>query len=806
MEEDGAPASVVENSDGSVDVVLEPDEPEIENLDHNSNLALHMSDSDLSNIATDLMQLVDGDKRSRKDWEKAYIEGLEYLGMKVEDRSEPWAGASGVYHPLMTEAVVRFQAQTMTEIFPASGPARAVIFGEQPTAMVKKAWRVEQELNYLLTEKMTEFRSETETMLFRLALAGSGFKKIWYDPNRKRPISVFVPAEDFVVPYGASDLESCERYAHIMRKSKNELRKLQVAGLYRDIDIPDSAPDVGQIEEAHNRLTGETQITENDDRHTLYEVHVDYDMPGQFSDPDGIALPYIITIDYRSGKVLSIYKNWEENDPDRKKIMHFVHYQYMPGMGFYGMGLIHLMGGLAKSATSILRQLIDSGTLSNLPGGLKTRGLRIKGDDRPIMPGEWRDVDIPGGQLKDSMFPLPYKEPSLVLYQLLGNVIEEGRRIGSIADLQVGQGSPNTPVGTTLALLERSLKVMSAVQARVHWALKAELRLISRIIREYMPPEYEYAVEEGANRQIDFDTPVDIIPVSDANASTMAQRVVRHQAAITLAQTAPHLYDMKMLHRQALESLDMPNIDKIIPIDEEIPPVDPATENSNILMGQPVMAHYHQDHKSHIKAHLAAINDPQIQQIVGMSPGAQGIMAAMNSHIMEHLSYGYRRQVEDALGTPLPDPTKALPPEMESALAMAVAKAAEKVKELNTAEKARELALEQAKDPMLQVQLADLEVKRDKLELERQKFEWTKLTDVDDSELAREKIQSDGALKIMQTEAQLEGQKMVQESQAKQSEAQRKHDGAKAVYTSETQKEIENARIRTAASKNQGKA
>lgn len=486
MEENEPPSTVVENSDGTVSITLDPGEAPSVEVEHSSNLVEYLDKSDLSTISAELIQLVELDKGSRKDWERSYTEGLEYLGMKVEDRQEPWPGASGVYHPLMTESVVRFQAQTMTEIFPAAGPARAIIFGEQTPDRVKQASRVEKELNYLLIEKMTEFRPETETMLFRLALAGSGFKKVWYDSVRERPVSVFVPAEDFVVPYGASDLESCERYAHIMRKSKNELRKLQLSGLYVDIDLPADTPDVTEVEDAHNVLSGETQVSQADDRHTLYEIHIDYDLPGRFASENGVADPYVITIDKRSGKVLSIYKNWDENDQLRRKIVHFVHYQYMPGMGFYGMGLIHLMGGLAKSATSILRQLIDAGTLSNLPGGLKTRGLRIKGDDRPIMPGEWRDVDIPGGQLKDSMFPLPYKEPSMVLYQLLGNVIEEGRRIGSIADLQVGQSSPNTPVGTTLALLERSLKVMSAVQARVHWALKSELRLISRIVREYL--------------------------------------------------------------------------------------------------------------------------------------------------------------------------------------------------------------------------------------------------------------------------------------------------------------------------------
>lgn len=776
-------AQRVEHEDGSMDIILDPQQDIMGPVEHGANLASVLTKEDLAKIAGDIIDLVDADKRSRSDWEKAYVEGLEYLGMKVEDRQEPWPGASGVYHPLMTEAVVRFQAQTMTEIFPATGPAKTAIVGEQTDEIVEQALRVEQELNYQLIEKMTEFRPETETMFFRMALAGSAFKKIWYDPSRERPVSVFVPAEDFIVQYGASELESCERYAHAMKKSKNEIRKLQIAGLYHNVDILDSSPSTTKVEDAHNKLTGEQPVTENDDRHNLYEVHLDYDLPGNFADPEGLALPYIITVDRDTKQVYSVYRNWNEDDPTRKKNMHFVHYQYMPGMGFYGLGLIHLMGGLAKSATSILRQLIDAGTLSNLPGGLKTRGLRIRGEDQPIMPGEWRDVDIPGGQLKDSMFPLPYKEPSLVLYQLLGNVIEEGRRIGSIADLQVGEMNANAPVGTTLALLERSLKVMSAVQARVHWALKNELRLISKIIRDYMPPTYDYNVGGQWNRQMDFGPAVDVLPVSDPNASTMSQRVVKYQAAIQLATTAPQLYDMAELHRQALSSLDMPNVEKIVPKQEETPPADPVTENANIIVGRPVKAFYYQDHEAHIATHLAAINDPKIQSVVGMSPGADGIMQAMNAHILEHVAFAYRKQVEAALGTPLPDPSVPLPPEVDASLSVAVSQAAERVKQANTVEMSKKQALEKAQDPVFQIQLEELRIKKEKVELEEEKLAWQKLKDADQSVLEREKLNKSTQNIAIQEIAKLEGNKMMAETKAEEGEKTREHDVGKTTFS-----------------------
>ena len=751
--EDGA--VVTENPDGSVDVQLGPEDESNEPPSHGSNLAEHLDSSDLAKISSDLVHLVDCDIQSRKDWERAYIEGMSLLGLKIEERSEPWPGASGVFHPLMTEAVVRFQAQTITEIFPTAGPARTKIIGEETPEVVKQAKRVEQELNYLLTEVMTEFRSETEQMLFRLPLAGSAFKKIYYDPLRGRPVSMFVPAEDFIISYGASDLESCGRYTYRLKISPNDLKKFQVAGLYRDIAIPKPSIETSDIEKATDKIIGVVPSIVDDPDHTLYEIHVDYDMPGEFANPDGYGLPYVITIDKSSQKVLSVYRNWEEMDPLKNKVMHFAHYPYMPGLGFYGLGLTHLMGGLTKSATSILRQLIDAGTLSNLPGGLKTRGMRIQGDDTPILPGEWRDADVPSGTLRESLFPMPYKEPSLVLNQLLGGIIDEGRRVGSIADLQVGEMSQNTPVGTTLALLERSLKVMSAVQARVHWGLKNELRIISRIVKNSMGPKYAYNVGGDFNRNEDFGDPVDVIPVSDPNASTMSQRVVKLQAAMQMAASDPTSVNRKLLMRQAFEALDMPQIDKLIPIEEEAVPQDPATENMNMLMGLPTKVFYHQDHEAHIQVHMAAVNDPKIAQILQMSPSAQAVMGAANAHIMEHVAYAYRRQVEQTLGTTLPPPEQPLTPEQEVQYSRPIAQAAAMVQAQNQNEMAQRQALENAKDPVLQAQLMDAQTKMIKAQVELGKLGLDRDKATADVAETQAKIDSSENIAAMQAAVQI---------------------------------------------------
>ena len=544
-----------------------------------SNLAEQIEEQDLREMAGELISSFNSDRQSRSEWAKSYVKGLDLLGMKIEERQQPWAGSSGVFHPILTESIVRFQAQAMGEIFPASGPVRTKILGKMSVEKTEQASRVENEMNYLLTEKMTEYRDETEQMLFKLPLAGSAFKKVYYDPIMERPCAMFVPAEDFVVSYGASDLMTCERYTHVMKKSSNDIAKLQDNGFYRDIELPDPEPDMSDIQEKYDELDGESATIEDDDRHTLLEMHVDMEMPEPFDEEDGIARPYVITIDKSSRTILSIRRNYYEDDKKKKKRQYFVHYRYLPGLGFYGTGLIHLIGGLAKSATSILRQLIDAGTLSNLPAGLKARGLRIKGDDSPLMPGEFRDVDVPGDAIRDAITFIPYKEPSSVLYQLLQNIVDEGRRIGSVADIQVGDINAQAPVGTTLALMERSMKVMSGVQARLHAALKKELRLLSFVVRDFMGPEYAYEMEGDFSRLKDFDDRVDVIPVSDPNAATMSQRIMQYQSALQLAQQAPQLYDMRKLHRQMLEVLGIDQAKEIIKLPDEIKPADPVTEN-----------------------------------------------------------------------------------------------------------------------------------------------------------------------------------------------------------------------------------
>ncbi len=635
----------METEDGGVVIDFEGSLSEdLMGPDHDSNLAEFIEESELESMASELVSDFESDRESRSDWARAYVKGLDLLGMKIEDRQQPWAGASGVFHPVLTESVVRFQAQAMGELFPASGPVRSKIMGKMTPEKADQANRVQNEMNYLLTEEMTEYRDELEQMLFKLPLAGSAFKKVYYDPLMDRPCAVFVPSEEFVVSYGATDLMTCPRYTHVMKKSENEIRELQVAGFYRDVELPAPSPDFSDIQEKYDELDGESAVIEDDDRHTILEMHVTINMPDEFDDPDGIARPYVVTIDKSSREILSIRKNWYEDDQRKKKRLHFVHYRYLPGLGFYGTGLIHLIGGLAKSATSILRQLVDAGTLSNLPAGLKARGLRIKGDDTPLMPGEFRDVDVPGGAIRDSITFIPYKEPSSVLYSLLGNIVEEGRRIGSVADIQVGDMNAQAPVGTTLALLERSMKVMSGVQARLHAAMKKELRLLAKIVHDYMPDEYAYEVDGDFSRTADFDKRIDVIPVSDPNAATMSQRIMQYQAALQLAQQAPQLYDMGKLHRQMLEVLGIQDADDLIKLPDDIKPADPVTENMMILKQEPVKAFKYQDHEAHLAVHMAAAQDPKLAQMIGQSPFAQVIQQAMAAHITEHVAFQYRRE------------------------------------------------------------------------------------------------------------------------------------------------------------------
>lgn len=707
----------METEDGGVIIDFEGSLAEdLMGPDHDSNLAEFIEESELESMASELVSDFESDRESRSDWARAYVKGLDLLGMKIEDRQQPWAGASGVFHPVLTESVVRFQAQAMGELFPASGPVRSKIMGKMTPEKADQADRVQNEMNYLLTEEMTEYRDELEQMLFKLPLAGSAFKKVYYDPLMDRPCAVFVPSEEFVVSYGATDLMTCPRYTHVMKKSENEIRELQVAGFYRDIELPAPSPDFSDIQEKYDELDGESAVIEDDDRHTILEMHVTINMPDEFDDPDGIARPYVVTIDKSSREILSIRKNWYEDDQRKKKRLHFVHYRYLPGLGFYGTGLIHLIGGLAKSATSILRQLVDAGTLSNLPAGLKARGLRIKGDDTPLMPGEFRDVDVPGGAIRDSITFIPYKEPSSVLYSLLGNIVEEGRRIGSVADIQVGDTNAQAPVGTTLALMERSMKVMSGVQARLHAAMKKELRLLAKIVHDYMPEEYAYEVDGDFSRTDDFDKRIDVIPVSDPNAATMSQRIMQYQAALQLAQQAPQLYDMGKLHRQMLEVLGIQDADSLIKLPDDIKPADPVTENMMILKQEPVKAFKYQDHEAHLAVHMSAAQDPKLAQMIGQSPFAQVIQQAMAAHITEHVAFQYRREMEKMLGVELPSEDQNLPEDVEVEISRLAKDAAEKLLKKDQAEAAQEQAQAQQQDPVVQMQQQELQLKAQELQ------------------------------------------------------------------------------------------
>lgn len=687
------------------------DEPVVEievNLpSFDENLAEKMDDGDLQSISEELLQFIQDDLTSRKDWERTYKEGLDLLGLRIDERTEPWDGACGVYHPILSESIVKFQSEIILETFPASGPVKTKIIGKITREKEEAAARVQDDMNYELTEVMVEYRNEHERLLWNLPITGSAFKKVYFDPSINRQVAMFIPAEDIIVPYGASDLQSSPRITHRMRKTENQIKKLQVAGFYRDIGLPEPQRNITEIQKKKDEEAGVNIV--DDDRYMLYEVHVDYDLPG-YEDPNGIALPYVITI-VSTGEVLSIRRNYLEDDETQQKRMHFTHYIYIPGFGFYGFGLIHLIGGFAKSATSILRQLVDSGTLSNLPGGFKSKDLRVKGDDTPIAPGEWRDVDVTGMTIKDSIVPLPYKEPSATLYNLLNTIVDEGRKFASVADLKVGDMSNQAPVGTTLAILERTLKVMSAVQARVHAAMKHEFKLIAGIVRDYTPDTYSYEVDAPKKaKKTDYDM-VDIIPVSDPNASTMAQRVVQYQAALQLAQGAPQIYDLPQLHRQMLEVLGIKNVAKIIPIGDDQKPMNPVSENMAVLAGKPVKAFLYQDHEAHIKVHITAMQDPKIAALVGQNPQAPVIQAAMMAHINEHIAFQYRVEIEKMLGVPLPPPDEQLPEDIEVELSRAVAAASEKLLAKDQAEAAQQVAQQAAQDPLLQQQVKELEIK-----------------------------------------------------------------------------------------------
>lgn len=703
----------MEQEDGEEPTV----EVEIREIGFDENLAEEIPEADLQAISDDIMDMVKTDMQSRKEWERTYKEGLELLGLKIDERTEPWDGACGVYHPILAESVVKFQAETILETFPASGPVKTKIIGKITREKEEAASRVQDDMNIELTEKMVDYRSEHERLLWSLPIAGSAFKKVYFDPTLDRPVAMFIPAEDVIVPYGASDLHSAPRITHRMRKTPNQLKKLQVAGFYRDIDLPDPDPSVTDLQKEKDQETGINVI--DDDRYLIYEIHLDYDLPG-YEDPDGIALPYVVTID-SSGEVLSIRRNYLEDDELKEKRLHFTHYCYIPGFGFYGFGLIHLVGGFAKSATSILRQLVDAGTLSNLPGGFKSKDLRVKGDDTPIAPGEWRDVDVTGMTIKDSIVPLPYKEPSATLFQLLNTIVTEGRKFASVADLKVGDMSNQAPVGTTLAILERTLKVMSAVQARVHAAMKSEFKLIATIVKDHTPDEYSYDVDAPRKaKKTDYDT-TEIIPVSDPNASTMAQRVVQYQAALQLATTAPNIYDLPQLHRQMLEVLGIKNVQKIVPLEDDQKPEDPVTENMAVMTGKPVKAFLYQDHEAHIRVHTAAAQDPKIQKIIGQSPNAGAIQAALAAHIAEHVAFQYRVEIEKMLGAPLPPEGEQLPEDVEVELSRAVAAAAEKLLQKDQAEAQMQQNQALQQDPVVQMQQQELQLKQAELQRKIQK-------------------------------------------------------------------------------------
>ena len=754
------------------DFTLEIKEDEDED-GFDKNLAEDLDERVLVELAGNLVGDYEADVDSRKDWIKTYVDGLELLGMKLEERMEPWPGACGVYHPLLSEAVVKFQAETMMETFPASGPVKTKIIGKETPDNKQAAERVQEDMNYQLTEVMTEYRPEHERMLWGLGLAGNAFKKVYFDPSLGRQVSMYCPAEDVVVPYGASSLESAERLTHVMRKTENEVRRLQHDGFYRDVDLGEPVQVMDEVEKKIAEKLG-FRATE-DNRFKLLEMHVEIDLEGyehkdDDGEPTGIALPYVVTIEKGTGEVLAIRRNWDPDDKTYQKRQHFVHYPYIPGFGFYAFGLIHLVGAFAKSGTSILRQLVDAGTLSNLPGGFKTRGLRSKGDDTPISPGEWRDMDVPSGNMRDNIMPLPYKEPSQVLAALLAQIIDEGRKFAGAVELQTSDMSAQAPVGTTLAILERQLKTMSAVQARIHYAMRQEFRLLKGIIRDYTPPEYSYEPEEGGRsvKQSDYDL-VDVIPVSDPNAATMAQKVVQYQAALQLAQTAPQLYDLPLLHRQMLDVLGIKNYQKLVPMADDMKPRDPVTENMNVLSNKPVKAFIYQDHQAHIAVHMAAMQDPKVQSIVGMNPQmAQQLQATMMAHVFEHLGMEYRKQVEQAMGQTLPPHQDdqdeiEMSPEMEIRVSQMAAQASQQLLQQNMQQAQQQKAQQMAQDPLIQMQQQELALKMQDLQRKSQK-------DMADVQLKQEQINVEKSR--IEAQQQTEGAKLMAKTYADRDKAQ----------------------------------
>jgi len=752
--------------------------------DFGDNLAEEMGERDLGMLASDLLGDYESDLSSRKEWLDTYVKGLKLLGLKYEERSEPWPGACGVFHPLLMESAVKFQSETIMETFPAMGPVKTTIIGKETKEKKEAAVRVADDMNYELTEVMVEYRPEHERLLISMCLSGNAFKKIYFDPSIERAAAPFIPAEDIVVPYGAMSLDSAERVTHKMRKTENELRKLQVAGFYRDIDLGNPAMVMDDIEKQKAKDSGFNASADN--RYQLLEMHVNLDLDGyedkdEDGQPTGIALPYVVTIEKGTTTILAIRRNWLEDDKKKLKRQHFVHYGYIPGFGFYYFGLIHLIGGHAQAATSLMRQLVDAGTLSNLPGGLKARGLRIKGDDTPIAPGEFRDVDLPSGAIRDNILPLPYKEPSQVLAALMDKIVADGQRFAATGDLKISDMSSQSPVGTTLAILERMLKVMSAVQARIHYAMKQEFKLLAAIIRDNTPAEYSYQPEVGSKKakQSDYDL-VSVIPVSDPNASTMSQRVVQFQAVLQLSAGSPQIYNLPYLHRQMIEILGVKNAEKIIPIEDDMAPVDPVTENMDLMRGKPVKAFMIQDHEAHLGVHMAAIQDPKIAKIMGQNPQAQAIMASAQAHIMEHVAFQYRREIEKMLGAALPpmedgEDQKKLPPEMEAQLAQLSAMAAKKVLQNNTAESQQQQIQQQQQDPLVQMQKQELQIKQQEAQSKAQLGQAEQQRKLQKDQMDSQAKSED--LLLRQEELQAKNQYDDQNLQIKREALERQQDG-----------------------------
>jgi hypothetical protein len=751
------PEEVTIGIDG-LEIVIEPEEETADDFD--ANLADYISDSALAAMAGDLIGDFESDIASRKDWIQTYVDGLELLGLKIEERTEPWEGACGVYHPLLSEAVVKFQSETIMETFPAAGPVKTQIIGKETPEKKDAADRVQADMNYQLTDVMQEYRPEHERLLWGLGIAGNAFKKVYYDPSLQRQVAMYVPAEDIVVPYGASSIESAERVTHVMRKTENDLKKLQHSGFYRDIDL--GTPD-NVLDEVEKKIAEKLGFrASSDDRYKVLEMHVELDLEGfehegEDGEPTGIALPYVVTVEKGSGSVLAIRRNWNPDDETHKKRQHFVHYGYIPGFGFYCFGLIHLIGAFAKSGTSILRQLVDAGSLSNLPGGFKTRGLRVKGDDTPIAPGEFRDVDVPSGTMKDNIMPLPYKEPSMVLAGLLDKIVDEGRRFASAADLKVADMSGNTPVGTTLAILERTLKVMTAVQARVHYSMKQEFRLLKKIIADYTPEDYSYQPAEGTRfaKRSDYDD-VDVIPVSDPNAATMSQKIMQYQAALQLAQSAPQLYNLPLLHRQMLDVLGIKDAKKLVPLPDDQKPKDPITENMNALKGEPMKAFIYQDHEAHITVHMSMMQDPKIMQLIGQNPQAQMMMGALMAHIQEHLGFEYRRQMEEMIGVPIPyaeNEDYDIPEEVELQIARLAAPAAQKLLQQDKTAIAAQQAQQAAQDPLVQIQQAELQIKAQEVQIKQAQLQSDTQAKAQQMAIEQERIASQERIANMQMAA-----------------------------------------------------